>query len=104
LLRASDVLILPSVEEGSALVTYEAQACGCVLLVSDAAGARVENGRHGFVHAVGDVSTLTEHLRALHDDPALLASLRRHVVADAPRLTWRAAGRKLHAVYAAVAA
>ena len=33
LLRNADVLILPSVEEGSAAVTYEAQASGCVLLV-----------------------------------------------------------------------
>src|SRR4051812_17489987 len=34
LLRATDVLLLPSLEEGSALVTYEARACGVVLLVS----------------------------------------------------------------------
>ncbi len=33
-------LILPSIEEGSALVTYEARACGCVLVVSEATGAR----------------------------------------------------------------
>ena len=29
-LGAADVLVLPSIEEGSALVTYEAQAAGCV--------------------------------------------------------------------------
>ena len=39
LMRKSDVLVLPSVEEGSALVTYEARASGCVLAVSDAAAA-----------------------------------------------------------------
>ena len=33
------VLVLPSIEEDSALVTYVARASGCVLLVSDAAGA-----------------------------------------------------------------
>ena len=44
LMRESDVLVLPSLEEGSALVTYEAQACGCVLAVSEATGARCRNG------------------------------------------------------------
>ena len=39
LMRESHALMLPSFEEGSALVTYEAQAVGCVPLVSDAAGA-----------------------------------------------------------------
>ncbi len=32
-MREADVLVLPSVEEGSALVTYEAQLCGCVPVV-----------------------------------------------------------------------
>ena len=36
--------LVPSIEEGSALVTYEAQACGCVLLVSDAAGPGARTG------------------------------------------------------------
>jgi hypothetical protein len=38
-MRNPDVLVLPSIEEDSALVTYDARASGCVLLVSDAAGA-----------------------------------------------------------------
>src|SRR5262249_54437716 len=39
LMRNSDALILPTIEEGSALVTSEARASGCVPVVSDAAGA-----------------------------------------------------------------
>jgi len=39
LMRQSDLLVLPSIEEGSTLVTSEARGSGCVLLVSDAAGA-----------------------------------------------------------------
>jgi glycosyltransferase involved in cell wall biosynthesis len=38
LMRSCDVLALPSFEEGSALVTYEARACGCVLAISDRTG------------------------------------------------------------------
>jgi glycosyltransferase involved in cell wall biosynthesis len=99
-LREADVLVLPSVEEGSALVTYEAQACGAVLVVSDAAGARCDHGRHGLVHAAGDVATLTTHLRVLDQNPRLLAQLRARVIAERERLTWDAAAAELAAVYA----
>ena len=44
LMRGFDVLVLPSLEEGSALVTYEARACGCVLAVSDRSGAACTDG------------------------------------------------------------
>ncbi len=99
-LREADLLVLPSVEEGSALVTYEAQACGCVLVVSDASGARCAHGRHGLVHAAGDVATLTEHLRLLDQNPELLACLRSTVIAERERLTWDDAAAELAGVYA----
>ena len=54
-----------SIEEGSALVTYEARACGCVLLVSEAAGAVCENGVDGLVHVPGDVDALTRQLASV---------------------------------------
>jgi glycosyltransferase involved in cell wall biosynthesis len=87
-MRASMLFLLPSIEEGSALVTYEAQACGCVLLVSDAAGARCEHGRHGFVHRAGDLDALTEHVRMVARDRSLLTKLRRATLEHARHLTW----------------
>ena len=99
-MREADVLVLPSVEEGSALVTYEAQLCGCVPVVSDASGARCVHGRTGLVHTAGDVELLTDHLRFLHQNPELLACLRRAVLAERDRLTWDAAAAELAEVYA----
>jgi len=104
IMESADVLILPSVEEGSALVTYEAQACGCVLLVSSAAGARMENGIHGFIHEPRDVRTLAAQLSRLRSDPELLATMRARVIADAPRLTWSLAGARLREAYFEAAA
>ena len=55
LMRVSDVLVLPSIEEGSALAANEAIASGCVPLVSDRASgvmharrelARPRSNRH----------------------------------------------------------
>ena len=72
LMCQSDILILPSIEEGSALVTSEARGSGCVLVVSDACGAICEHMTNALVHRAGDVRTLTEHITALHTDRSLL--------------------------------
>ena len=70
------MLLLPSIEEGSALVTYEAQVAGCVPLVSTAAGAMLDHDVHGLVHEAGDVATLTAQLDLLAGDPGTLERLR----------------------------
>jgi glycosyltransferase involved in cell wall biosynthesis len=98
-MRRADLLLLPSVTEGSALVTYEAQAVGCTLLVSEAAGAVCTHMEEGLVHAPGDVAALTEHLRLVDRDRELLLRLREHALANARRLTWAAAGEALEQAY-----
>jgi glycosyltransferase involved in cell wall biosynthesis len=99
LMRESDVFVLPSIEEGSALVTYEARASGCVLVVSTAAGARCRHGAEGLVHAPRDVAALTEHLRSLRTDPELLHRLRSASLERVPGLTWAAAAEELVEIY-----
>ena len=99
LMRESDVFILPSVEEGSALVTYEAQASGCVLVVSEAAGARCTHDVEGLVHEPGDVAALTEHLARLQGEPGLLERLRAASLARAATLSWSEAGAELAEIY-----
>ena len=99
LMRRSDLLVLPSVEEGSALVTSEARASGCVLLVSDAAGAICRHMENALVHRVGDVDQLTEHLTLLDANRDLLEKLRGASLNTADEITWKAAGRKLLSAY-----
>jgi glycosyltransferase involved in cell wall biosynthesis len=98
-LAASDVLLLPTIEEGSALVTYEAQGVGCVPLVSTAAGAMLEHGVQGLVHEPRDVAALTAQLDLLSRDRALLRRLSKGALAHAPALTWDAAADALVAAY-----
>ncbi len=102
LMRQADVFVLSSVEEGSALVTYEARGSGCVLLVSDASGAVCEHMKNGLIHPLRDVAELTAHLRLLDSDRALLEKLRAASVADLDQLTWDEAGRRLAGVYRSV--
>jgi glycosyltransferase involved in cell wall biosynthesis len=99
LMRRSDVLVLPSIEEGSALVTSEARGCGCVLLVSEAAGAICRHMDNALVHGVGDVEALTQHITMLHEDRGLLERLRAASLRTTHQITWTAAGRELLRVY-----
>jgi glycosyltransferase involved in cell wall biosynthesis len=99
LMRSADLFVLPSVEEGSALVTYEAQASGCVPLVSDATGARVVHGRDGLVHRAGDSGMLAEHMALVDRDRELLARLRAGTLAAIPGLTWERGAQELIGVY-----
>lgn len=103
-MRACDVLVLPSIEEGSALVTYEGRASGCVLMVSEAAGARCVHMQDGLVHQTGDVAALTQQFDLLASDPALLARLRTNSIEGVPTLTWAAAAQSLAKVYRHVVA
>ncbi len=98
-LAAADVLVLPSLEEGSALVTYEAQAAGCVPLVSTAAGAVLEHGVQGFLHEPRDVAALTQQLDLLSSDAELLERMRGDAIRHSHDLTWAAATDDLVAAY-----
>jgi len=101
LMRSADALVLPSLEEGSALVTYEARACGAVLLVSDRTGACARHGHDALVHPAGDVTALAVQLERLTGDRALLETLRRNSLDGAGELTWDAAAGALLDAYAA---
>ena len=99
ILRNSDVLLLPSFEEGSALVTYEAQGCGAIPLVSDAAGAICVHGVTGMIHPAGDVDTLAQHLDTLSQNVDQRQAMRRAVLAQREELSWAAAAERLEACY-----
>lgn len=98
-LQDNDVLLLPSFEEGSALVTYEAQGCGVIPLVSEAAGAICTHGVTGLVHPVGDVDALVQHLDSVAEDLGRRRSMRQAVIEQRDELTWAAAAKRLEACY-----
>lgn len=103
LMKECDLFVLSSVEEGSALVTYEAKGSGCVLMVSDAAGAVCEHLVDAMVHPIRDVATLSAQISHLNRDRQLLADLRQSSIESAKKLRWKDAGVRLAEIYSTIA-
>jgi glycosyltransferase involved in cell wall biosynthesis len=99
LMRRSDILILPSIEEGFGLVIAEAMGSGCVPLASEACTEICRHMQAGLVHRVGDVEALTRQLTMLNEDRELLARLRAGSLSAVREFTWTAAGVKILEVY-----
>lgn len=62
LYRWADVLLLPSVVEGSAMATYEALSWGIPVVCTPNTGSVVREGRDGFIVKVADVEGFCEAL------------------------------------------
>jgi glycosyltransferase involved in cell wall biosynthesis len=99
LMRRSDILVLPSIEEGFGLVVAEAMGSGCVPLISNACTDICIHMKNGLIHPVGDVETLAQHITLLYQDRVLLQELRSASIRAIPEITWTAAGMKLLEAY-----
>ncbi len=99
LMRKSDILVLPSIEEGFGLVITEAMGSGCVPLASEACTEICSHMKTGLMHKVGDVEALKQHITLLHEDRALLERLRAASLQARTEITWTAAGARLLDVY-----
>jgi glycosyltransferase involved in cell wall biosynthesis len=93
--RWADVLVHPSLCEGSATVTYEALACGLPVVCTPNAGSVVRDGLDGFIVPVRDAEAVAERLARLHDDRDLLGTLSVSALARSLSFTTRTYGERL---------
>ncbi len=72
-MSGSHVMVLPSVEEGLALVQGQALACGCPVIATTATGAEdlLTDGVEGFIVPIRSVEALADRMQQLVDDPDL---------------------------------
>lgn len=73
LMSASHVMVLPSIEEGLALVQGQALACGCPVICTTNTGGEdlFTDGVEGFIVPIRDSAALADKMQQLADDPAL---------------------------------
>jgi glycosyltransferase involved in cell wall biosynthesis len=87
-MNRSDVLVLPSIEEGFGLVVPEAMACGCPVICSANVGGAdmVTDGVDGFIVPIRDPAALTDRMMRLADDPGLAQSMRAAALSRVQRI------------------
>jgi glycosyltransferase involved in cell wall biosynthesis len=73
LMSTSTVMVLPSIEEGLALVQGQAMACGCPVIASTNTGSEdlFTDNVEGFIVPIRDTEALTHRMQQFADDPSL---------------------------------
>jgi glycosyltransferase involved in cell wall biosynthesis len=98
-LNQCDVFVFPTIEEGSALVTYEALACGLPVITTPHAGSVVRDELEGFLVPIRDVDALCDRMQRLRDDETLRSAMSRAALERARAFTWTTYQERLVAAY-----
>jgi glycosyltransferase involved in cell wall biosynthesis len=107
IMSRSHVMILPSVEEGLALVQAEAMACGCPVIGTDHTGATdlFEDGIEGFILPIRRADMIAQRLQQLAGDPSRRARMSAACLARVRRIGgWHDYGARAVATYQSLAA
>lgn len=100
-LSRSDVLVLPSVEDGFGLVMSQAMACGCPVIATHNTGANelIVDGQNGFIVNPRDVTGLVRALECIADQPSRF-DMRHHALTSVRNIGgWNEYGDRVLAEY-----
>ncbi len=95
----ADAFVFPSIEEGSALVSYEAMASGLPSIVTPNVGSLVEDGEHGVVVPPRDIGALADALSELAESPELRSRMGRAAREKVSDYSWERYGDRVADVY-----
>lgn len=93
--QQADIFVFPSIEEGSALVTYEALACGLPAVTTPNAGSVVRDGVEGFIVPIRDVDALAGRMEELRTNERLRKEMGKVARARAEVFTWDQYGNRI---------
>jgi glycosyltransferase involved in cell wall biosynthesis len=95
----SDFFVFPSIEEGSALVTFEAMASGLPVVTTQNSGSIVEDGKEGFIVETASVESLKAKIQELYNNRDLLTNYSKAARKKVESYTWENYRRKLISLY-----
>jgi len=91
----ADILVLPSLAEGSAGVTYEALATGLPVITTPAAGSVVRDGIEGFIIPDRDPMALAQRIETLVENRTLRDRMAQAARDRAQAYTWEKYAERL---------
>ena len=97
LMQSCDVLVLPSIVEGRALVQQEAMACGLPVIATKNAGADdvIIDGENGFLVPIRSPEAIADKINWCAGNRSLLAGMGIAAKKRAAEFTWRAYGETI---------
>jgi glycosyltransferase involved in cell wall biosynthesis len=102
LMSRSHVMVLPSIEEGLAMVQAQTMACACPVIASCNTGADdlFTDGQEGFVVPIRDIDSLAARMQQLADQPDLRSTMGQRALQRVQSLGgWHDYGKKAMAIY-----
>ncbi|CDK40708.1 glycosyltransferase family 4 protein [Halorubrum sp. AJ67] len=100
--RRASTFVFPSVEEGSALVSYEAMASGLPAVVTSNVGSLVRDGEDGIVVDVGDINALTDAIERLGSSPETRERMGKSARKRVEGYTWERYGDSVVSAYESI--
>jgi glycosyltransferase involved in cell wall biosynthesis len=94
LMQSSSAFLFPSIEEGSALVTYEAMAAGIPQVVTFNSGSWITDGGEGYVIPPCDTEAIKDCVRRLYTNRGLVEAMGNRARETAEEFTWERHGRE----------
>ena len=99
LYNSATVFVFPSVDEGSAKVSYEAMACGIPVIVTPNAGSLARDGKDGFIVPIRQVEPLVEKIRYFYNNREAAEEMGREARRYIETFTWEHYERTLIDTY-----
>lgn len=88
ILRSAHVFVFPSIEEGSALVSYESMASGLPSIVTYNTGSVVRDGVDGFIVPIRDIESLKKRMKYFYDNQDKVLIMGKNARERACEYTW----------------
>ena len=104
LIRGSDILIQPSLQEGISSTILESMACNTVVIASNVGGNTelIENGINGIIKDPNDSDSFVEEIITLFDNTELRQSLENQAQNTVKKYDWNQVGNLYLNIYESV--
>jgi len=99
LMAKADIFVFPSIEEGSALVTYETMAAGLPVITTPNAGSLVRDSLDGYLIPIRDPDALAERIEFFYKYPEQAKVMGESGRERVSAFTWERYGEELVKAY-----
>jgi glycosyltransferase involved in cell wall biosynthesis len=87
--KESTIFVFPSLEEGSAKVTYEAMAAGLPVITTENSGSVVRSELDGFIIPMRDSEAIKEKIYYFYENPEMIEIMSTNALEHIKQYTWQ---------------